>query len=72
MLLTSEGFCIIILEQSNSHKNADVTQWQSVRFPSRIRGFDSRHLLQKEHEVALRLRALFLINCTNRTPQSLL
>ena len=27
---------------------ADVTQWQSVRFPSRIRGFDSRHLLQKE------------------------
>lgn len=27
---------------------ADVTQWQSVRFPSRIRGFDSRHLLQRE------------------------
>ncbi len=26
-------------------KNAGVTQWQSVRFPSRIRGFDSRHLL---------------------------
>ena len=27
---------------------ADVTQWQSVRFPSRIRGFDSRHLLHKQ------------------------
>ena len=27
-------------------RSADVTQWQSVRFPSRIRGFDSRHPLQ--------------------------
>ena len=30
-------------------KNADVAQWQSVRFPSRKRGFDSRHLLQYNH-----------------------
>ena len=41
--MTTKTFCIIIVEHQ-----AGVTQWQSVRFPSRIRGFDSRHLLQKK------------------------
>ncbi len=35
------------------NKNADVAQWQSARFPSQIRGFDSRHLLQSPKECFL-------------------
>ncbi len=42
--MTRKIFCIIIMHIPI----ADVTQWQSVRFPSRIRGFDSRHLLQNK------------------------
>ena len=30
---------------------ADVAQWQSTRFPSQLRGFDSRHPLQKGRPV---------------------
>lgn len=37
-----------VLVYNKGVANADVTQWQSVRFPSRIRGFDSRHLLHKQ------------------------
>ena len=38
---------------------ADVTQWQSVRFPSRIRGFDSRHLLQRSRASPKGMRGFF-------------
>ena len=38
---------------------ADVTQWQSVRFPSRIRGFDSRHLLQRSRASPFGMRGFF-------------
>ena len=39
-LLTNGGFYVKII------LHADVAQWQSARFPSQTRGFDSRHLLQ--------------------------
>ena len=40
-----------------------LTQWQSVRFPSRIRGFDSRHLLQMNRASSPCEGALFIRSC---------
>ena len=41
-LLTNVHLCAKIILY------ADVAQWQSARFPSQTRGFDSRHLLQSK------------------------
>ncbi len=57
--MTSGRVCAIISRQ----RLADVAQWQSVRFPSRTRGFDSRHLLQKER--APFRGSLFLGRCAS-------
>ena len=52
-----EKSCGILWKQI---ENADVAQWQSARFPSQIRGFDSRHLLQK---TLVLLNECFFIHC---------
>ena len=36
-------------------ENADVAQWQSTCFPSRLRGFDSRHRLGAQRRADLRI-----------------
>ncbi len=46
--LTCDNFCNIIICDF-----AGVVQWQNIGFPSRLRGFDSLHLLQTNKKKSL-------------------